>query len=218
MIQLTMSGVLEVHDKLERVMSPEDRAWVSAAENAEVEWEREQDEAEKVFWDEGGPAGREEPLDPLDKQWRTLCGTQYSIMVRQYGNDGDPRLDMPIDELKTSAVEQAKAVAAASNLTVDQVISWTRNAADAYGRAPGSEYHPRLLRSACVGRSARRDQQRRRWRLGAVNTIHDIRHALAQGGPDVREPALDLVRDLLDSAPELKEAIWRDGYLGDDSN
>lgn len=101
-----------------------------------AEFERERDERKAQMAAEG----------PVSEAWRAAVGVTYHEQVLEYGNDGRPEDDRFLTDAeqatRTAAVDL---IARATGVSPGYVHSELQDAANAYGRAPGTDYDPDYL-------------------------------------------------------------------------
>ncbi|GAA0897617.1 hypothetical protein [Pseudonocardia zijingensis] len=76
-----------------------------------------------------------------EQLWRALCATEYRSYVVAYGNDGNPRNDLP-DRWAARAADLAERLSGEVEVPPDTLRSRARDAAYAYGQDPGTDDDP----------------------------------------------------------------------------
>lgn len=101
-----------------------------------AEFERERDERKAQMAAEG----------PVSEAWRAAVGVTYHEQVLEYGNDGRPEDDRFLTDAEQATRAAAiDLIARATGVSPGYVHSELQDAANAYGRAPGTDYDPDYL-------------------------------------------------------------------------
>ena len=130
--------------------------------------------------------------DDPDQLWRRLCAVEYTIYVRERGNDGPPESELPTSNQQAEATATAERLSAIVQFPAGTLRARAAGAAFAHGQDPGTDDDPDRYappswpegpRIGLAGVVRRPNMRRRRPRgPGVASSPHGS--SVVSGGPE----------------------------------